>query len=240
MINIQGGRSRPLGRVTNIPLQINGIEIPINVDITESTDYYIVAGNDWLTKCHRRLYWDCQKFTFCWNNKEYQIPMTCWEKPQFDHFQQPVDIVKSSSDEEYENEELIAQRHYMILEDHNDSMRLAESNPKQTLVDGQKYSSQYFESLNQKFNVQPPKDAKWKYHWQGPGNRCWCHNKLDKIEDNCQLCKKEWDHWQLLRNIPDEPPSCEITYNILMDLNSNKLLNFYMIIVVHSLKIYHN
>jgi hypothetical protein len=86
MINIQGGRSRPLGRVNNIPLQINGVEVPINVDITESTDYYIVAGNDWLTKCRGRLYWDCQKFTFIWNNKEYQIPMTCWEKPQFDHF----------------------------------------------------------------------------------------------------------------------------------------------------------
>ena len=80
MINIQGRRSQPLGRVTNILLQINGIEVPINVDITESTDYYIVAGNDWLTKCRGRLYWDCQKFTFCWNNKEYQIPMTCWEK----------------------------------------------------------------------------------------------------------------------------------------------------------------
>ena len=51
MINIQGGRSRPLGRVTNIPLQLDGVEIPIDVDIIESTDYYIVAGNDWLTKC---------------------------------------------------------------------------------------------------------------------------------------------------------------------------------------------
>jgi hypothetical protein len=60
MINIQGERSRPLGQVTNIPLQINGIEVPINIDITESTDYYIVAGNDWLTKCLGRLYWNCK------------------------------------------------------------------------------------------------------------------------------------------------------------------------------------
>jgi hypothetical protein len=172
MINIQGGRSRPLGRVTNILLQINGIKVPINVDITESTDYYIVAGNDWLTKCRGRLYWDYKKFTFSWNNKEYQIPITCWEKLQFDHFLQPVDIIKSSSDEKYENEELIAQRHYMILGDHNDSIPLAESSSKQTSVDEQKYSPQYFESLNQKFNIQPPKDVKWKYHWQGPGNRC--------------------------------------------------------------------
>ena len=92
MINIQGGRSRPLGWVTNIPLQLDNVEIPISVDITESTDYYIVAGNDWLSKCRGRLYWDCQKFTFYWNNKEHQVPITCWEKSQFDHFQQPVVI----------------------------------------------------------------------------------------------------------------------------------------------------
>ena len=103
----------------------------------------------------------------------------------------------------------------MILGDHNDSLPLAESSSKQTSVDGQKYSPQYFESLNQKFNVQPPKDVKWKYHWQGPGNRCWCHNRLDKVKDNCQLCEREWNHWQLLRNIPDEPPSCEATYKHL-------------------------
>jgi len=67
MINIQGGRSRPLGKVTNVPIQIGDVEIPIDVDITESNDYYIVAGNDWLTRCRGRLYWDCQKFIFQWN-----------------------------------------------------------------------------------------------------------------------------------------------------------------------------
>ena len=41
----------------------------------------------------------------------------------------------------------------MILGDYNDSTPLAESDPKQISVDRQKYSPQYFESLNQKFNV---------------------------------------------------------------------------------------
>ena len=43
MINIQGGRSWPLGKVTNVPIQIGGVEIPIDIDITESNDYYIVV-----------------------------------------------------------------------------------------------------------------------------------------------------------------------------------------------------
>ena len=150
--------------------------------------------------------------------------MTCWEKPQFDHFQQPVDIAKAPSDDEYENEELTAQRHYVVLGNHDDSLPLAEVNPKQTSVDGQKYSPQYFESLNQKFNVQSPKDAKWKYNWQGPGSRCWCHTRLDRIGDICQLCKKEWDHWQLLRNIPDEPPPFTNSYNHLNENQQRQLV----------------
>ncbi|CAI2192501.1 19107_t:CDS:2, partial [Funneliformis geosporum] len=60
-------------------------------------------------------------------------PITCWEKPQFDHFQQPVVITNKSADnnEEYEDEELIAQRHYVVFGDQDDLTPLAESNPKQ-------------------------------------------------------------------------------------------------------------
>jgi len=149
--------------------------------------------------------------------------MTCWEKPQFDHFQQPVVITNKllNDNEEYEDEELIAQRHYVVFGDQDNLNPLAESNPKQISVEGQKYSPQYFESLKQKFKVQPPKDAKWKFNWQGPGNRCWCHNRLNKSDDICSLCKKEWDHWQLLQNIPDEPT---IQMNTYAHLNEHQQL----------------
>ena len=99
---------------------------------------------------------------------------------------------------EYEDEELTMQRHYIILGDNEEEPILAESNPKQVMVQKQTYSPQYFESLNQKFNCQPPENSKWKYHWQGPGSRCWCHKRLDQNEDICLLCQKEWEHWQLL------------------------------------------
>ncbi|CAI2196380.1 7411_t:CDS:1, partial [Funneliformis geosporum] len=54
--------------------------------------------------------------------------MTCWEKPQFDHFQQPVVITNKLVDnnEEYEDEELIAQRHYVVFGDQDDLAPLAE------------------------------------------------------------------------------------------------------------------
>src|SRR5918994_1097825 len=152
--------------------------------------------------------------------------MTCWEKPQFDHFQQPVVITNDTLDEEYENEELIAQRHYVVVGDQDDLTPLAESNPRQISVEGQKYSPQYFESLKQKFSVQPPENAKWTYSWHGPGNRCWCHNKLNQNNDTCQLCKKEWDHWQLLQNIPDEPSTQVNTYSHLNEYQRQQIAQF--------------
>ncbi|CAI2187313.1 6611_t:CDS:2 [Funneliformis geosporum] len=43
--------------------------------------------------------------------------MTCWEKPQFDYFQQPVVITNKlvNNNEEYEDEDLTARRHYVVL-----------------------------------------------------------------------------------------------------------------------------
>ncbi|CAI2188414.1 16895_t:CDS:2 [Funneliformis geosporum] len=56
--------------------------------------------------------------------------MTCWERPQFDHFQQPVVITNKSADnnEEYEDEGLIAQQYYVVFGDKDDLTPLPEKN----------------------------------------------------------------------------------------------------------------
>ena len=213
MINIQGGRSRPLGRVSNIPIQINGIEIPMDVDITESKDYYIVAGNDWLSKCQAQLHWDKAKFIFKWQGIIHQVPMTCWEKPSFNQYQQPTPV-HTPIDDEYEEEELIPRRNYVILGDQDTQPILAEQSDDQTIIEGQKYSPQYYENLKRKFNVEPSPSEKWKYHWQGPGSRCWCHNKLNRPNDVCEVCKKEYGHLQLLSNVPDEKVATPTVTNL--------------------------
>ena len=82
------------------------------------------------------------------------------------------------------------------------------------MVEGQRYSPQYYENLKQKFNVKPPPSEKWKYHWQGPGSRCWCHNRLDRPNDICELCKKEYEHLQLLSNVPEEKSTTPTAINL--------------------------
>jgi hypothetical protein len=129
--------------------------------------------------------------------------MTYWEKPSFDQFQQPIPVHATISDE-YEEEELTLRRNYVILGDQYTDSILAEQRDDQKIVEGQKYSPQYYENLKRKFSVEPPLSKKWKYYWQGPGNRCWCHNKLDRPDNVYELCKKEYEHLQLLSNVPEE------------------------------------
>ena len=126
----------------------------MNVNITELNDYYIVTGNDWLTKYQAQLHWDKGVFIFKWNGTVHQVPMTYWKKPVFDQFQQPVPVVNLAN-EEYEEEILISQWHYAVLRDNVNQPILAEAKPDQILIQGQHYSSQYYDNLKQKFDIQP-------------------------------------------------------------------------------------
>ena len=49
MIDINRGHIRPFRKVTNIPIQLDGVIVPIDADVFESKDYFIIAENDWIT-----------------------------------------------------------------------------------------------------------------------------------------------------------------------------------------------
>ncbi|EXX59955.1 gag-pol fusion protein [Rhizophagus irregularis DAOM 197198w] len=50
MVNVNGERRRPLGAVTNIPLMIQGLTIPMDAIVTDADSYSAIVGNDWLRK----------------------------------------------------------------------------------------------------------------------------------------------------------------------------------------------
>ena len=107
MIDINGGCTRPLGKVTNIPIQLDGVIVPINVDVSESKDYFIVAGNDWITDVKGILDWHYGHFTFNFKNQYHRIAITCWDKPTYDQAGQPQPLYIPEDQEigdEYEDE----------------------------------------------------------------------------------------------------------------------------------------
>ena len=50
MIDINGERRKPLGMVSNLPIEINGQIIPIDAIVTGATSYCALVGNDWFSK----------------------------------------------------------------------------------------------------------------------------------------------------------------------------------------------
>ena len=57
MVRIHNEKRQPLGEVLNLSVQIQDAIIPVNVTVTEATDYSVIIGNDWLTKCKASLSW---------------------------------------------------------------------------------------------------------------------------------------------------------------------------------------
>ncbi len=50
IIDIQGKRTSPLGMKNNVQVNIEGIDIGIDMVVTEFKDYNLILGNDWISK----------------------------------------------------------------------------------------------------------------------------------------------------------------------------------------------
>jgi deoxyuridine 5'-triphosphate nucleotidohydrolase len=106
MVGIHGEKRQPLGEVLDLPIQVQDAIIPVNVTVTEATDYSVIVGNDWLTKCKASLSWRKRELEFEWNGKAYKEPATCWDKPVYPVQPLPkIEVVEDSDDEFMEEEE---------------------------------------------------------------------------------------------------------------------------------------
>jgi len=64
LVGINGEKTRPLGEVVDLPIKIQNNIIPVNAVVTEATDYDVLVGNDWLTKCEAVLSWPDERMTY--------------------------------------------------------------------------------------------------------------------------------------------------------------------------------
>ena len=79
LIDIQGNRVTPLGEKNNIQINIEGIDLSADMVVTESKDYNIILGNDWLSKVKAKIDYNGQ-LTISTEQGEIITPVTCWEQ----------------------------------------------------------------------------------------------------------------------------------------------------------------
>jgi len=130
MIGIHGDKKKAIGEIEQLPIKIQGVDVPINVVISEAQGYDVLIGNDWFTKYGASLSWPKNELTFQKNNQRYIQPACCWKKLPL--------IITEDSEDEYEEE---LQPYYQL--NLQDTEIIA--NEEILQIDDEQYSWEYLE-----------------------------------------------------------------------------------------------
>lgn len=76
IVSAIGTSTRPLGIIRNLPIEIEGIQIPITVEVVPATSYSLLLGNDWSKQIKASYNWTNGCYSFKWNNKKYSTTTT--------------------------------------------------------------------------------------------------------------------------------------------------------------------
>jgi len=74
IVTATGTSTRPLGIIKDLPVEIEGMTIPITVEVVPATSYSLLLGNDWSKKVGASYNWKNGCYSFKWNNKNVSVP----------------------------------------------------------------------------------------------------------------------------------------------------------------------
>ena len=58
VVTANGARTRSLGIIDNIPVNIGKIKVPTSFQVLESRDEILILGNDWLRITNATMSWE--------------------------------------------------------------------------------------------------------------------------------------------------------------------------------------
>ncbi|KAG9307376.1 hypothetical protein G9A89_017205 [Geosiphon pyriformis] len=77
IITADGATKTPIGKINDLPIEINGIIVPIKVLVMEAIQYQALVGNNWLSKTNATLNWNTQELQLSQNRQYTRVPATC-------------------------------------------------------------------------------------------------------------------------------------------------------------------
>src|SRR5215469_11398446 len=80
IIDVMGNKSAPLGVVYQVPVKIRDITVPINMIVTNSAEYNVLLGNEWLKKVNANINYGSSTITIKYEGLQQKIPVTCTQK----------------------------------------------------------------------------------------------------------------------------------------------------------------
>ena len=96
VVTANGARTRSLGIIDNIPVNIGKIKIPTSFQVLESKDEILILGNDWLRITNATMSWEQSILTIKRGGITMKIPIA---------FTKTAKVVTQEAEDEYESEE---------------------------------------------------------------------------------------------------------------------------------------
>jgi hypothetical protein len=213
MINVNGEKKVPMGEVLNFPITVQGIEVPINMVVTEAETYSVIVGNDWLRKVKANIDYKTSTMTMNWKGKEIRVPVEYQlvtdakqiEEVEEEDSEEEEEVEDEDEDEEYEEVELEDRLFYTALIDPGPILA-----NEGVYIERKYYQWDHFAKLNQKFEQKP---TQLTHNWRGPNAKCWCQKDLLTPKDECLTCWNDLIKHEAIQRISPE---------IIVELNSNE------------------
>jgi hypothetical protein len=167
--------------VQQVPVQMRDIKVYVNMIVTNSAEYNVLLGNEWLKKVNANIDYGQNTITIKYEGIQQQIPVTCSQKldPTKYTVIDPVDELEL----EDELEDTIAVPFYK-----------AEITKSAFQINNRKYHSGYLEYIKQQSH-----NSTGVINSKGPG-KCLCKTLRDQeVCDNCQIVQEDWNIYHVMQ-----------------------------------------
>ncbi|EXX64785.1 gag-pol fusion protein [Rhizophagus irregularis DAOM 197198w] len=190
-----GQKSLPLGMVQQVPVQMRDIKVYVNMIVTNSAEYNVLLGNEWLKKVNANIDYGQNTITIKYEGIQQKIPVTCSQKldPTKYTVIDPVDELEL----EDELEDTIAVPFYKT-----------EITKSTFQINDRKYHPGYLEYIKQQNH-----NSTGVINSKGPG-KCLCKTLEDQeVCDDCQIVQEDWN----IYHVKQESESLDVSNNIQLE-----------------------
>ncbi|CAG8594412.1 11426_t:CDS:2, partial [Ambispora leptoticha] len=174
--------------INNIPLQLSDTIISIDMEVNNAQGYAIIAGINWLNKVQGIIDLKRGQFKFTWNNKSYILPITYWEKPQYNN-SEPIPLKNSSEFNDSNNQTSSTETNSSeISEDKYESSDNEQKESKGFLVIGNSDEKPILEINNTQVKYQNESFNNYNFYSEQTSDprviKCYC-NQPQKAYSKC-------------------------------------------------------
>src|SRR5438094_2759506 len=180
IIDVTGKKTAPLGMVRQVPIQMRDIKVHVDMIVTNSAEYNVLLGNEWLKKVNATIDYSRNIVTIKYEGHQQEIPVTCTQRLDPTRYT----VIDPTEELELEDEKFENSTPFYKAE-------LVESTFQ---IDDRQYHEGFLEYINQQNH-----NLAGIITTKGPG-KCLCQYLKDQeICEECQHIENDWNIYHTMQ-----------------------------------------